>query len=135
MCYCCRASQTQAWKAGHKRECGQAAAAKRVQGELTDSHRELINKVRRLYLRDLLGLLRLCLHKLTKITELQEVSAEHSPHCAPPHESALHAQRMMECGGSGILTQRIVSQPSKHPIASFATSITMNRVRGTQQCG
>ena len=22
VCYCCRACQTQAWKAGHKRECG-----------------------------------------------------------------------------------------------------------------
>ena len=45
VCYCCRACQTQAWKAGHKRECGQAAAARRVEGESTDSHRELIKKM------------------------------------------------------------------------------------------
>ena len=49
VCYCCRACQTQAWKAGHKRECGQAAAARRVQGEFTDSQRELITKVQELY--------------------------------------------------------------------------------------
>ena len=48
VCYCCRACQTQAWKAGHKRECGQAAAARRVQGEFTDSQRELIIKMQEL---------------------------------------------------------------------------------------
>ena len=45
VCYCCRACQTQAWKAGHKRECGQAAAARRVEGEFTNSYGELYNKV------------------------------------------------------------------------------------------
>ena len=49
VCYCGRSCQTQAWKAGHKRECGQAAAARRVQGELTDSCRELCKKVQELY--------------------------------------------------------------------------------------
>ena len=49
VCYCCRACQTKAWKAGHKHECGPAAAARRVQGLFTDSHRELYNKVCELY--------------------------------------------------------------------------------------
>jgi len=42
VCYCCRACQTQAWKAGHKREWGQAAAARRVQGELRAAARERV---------------------------------------------------------------------------------------------
>ena len=46
--YCCKACQTQAWKAGHKRECSQAVAARRVQGELTDSDRELFQKMDKL---------------------------------------------------------------------------------------
>ena len=47
--YCHKACQTQAWKEGHKRECSQSVAARRVQGELMDSHREFYNKVRELY--------------------------------------------------------------------------------------
>ena len=48
VCYCCRACQTQAWKAGHKRECGQASAARRVEGELMDSLMDR-NKIVELY--------------------------------------------------------------------------------------
>ena len=49
VCYCCRACQTQAWKAGHKRDCGQVAAVRRVQGELTNRQKELCIKVNNLY--------------------------------------------------------------------------------------
>ena len=44
VCYCSRACQKQAWKAGHKRECSKAATARRLQGEL-----ETFRKMRELY--------------------------------------------------------------------------------------
>jgi len=59
-------------------------------------------------------------------------AAESSTPNTPEKASAYMTKKF---GGGSIVAQHILAQPSQQPLSSFATSITMKRVRGTQQCG